>query len=96
MTLEQMQKEGQTLLKPEVFQNKWSREHPHHAKVAQDIMDAMWEAQIKDLDQHTANTWKAAQEAVIETLKHYGVQSPTTYSLILTRHDLLLLLQPKK
>ena len=63
MTLEQMQTEGQTLLKPTVMKNQWSREHPHHAKVAQDIMDAMWEAQIKDLDQHTADTWKAAYEA---------------------------------
>jgi len=63
MTLEQTKKAGKELLKPTVLQNQWSREHPWHAKVAQDIMDAMWKVQIKDLDQHTANTWKAAYEA---------------------------------
>ena len=82
MTLETMQKEGRELLSKVEFLYGVPVSAPEKTMI--------------DLDQHTANTWKAAQEDVIETLKHYGLQAPTTDSLILTRHDLLLLVQNKK
>ena len=95
MTLEQLQKEGREHFIKEYCVKRRTQEIRWIRGIFYDDKDQI-ETTLCEMDRQTANTWKAAQEDVIETLKDYGVQAPRTDSILLSRHDLLLLVQNKQ
>ena len=87
--LETMQREGREGLKK--FE-QYEADGYGYTVDGQTEMDDLYKAS----NQHTANTYKAGQESVIETLKDYGVNAPRMDCLILNRHELHNLLKQRQ